>query len=1233
MKRLSRRFKGLTAILLSMLMIVSLCPSMVVRGADNLNEFWISACDPKSTKWYGTVDYATDEMTVNDIYEAYLEEWPGYAASIGPLYEITGWKLWGTVDSGCTVDASKGSTTLSGTDKIDPDTLNKYVDVKYPPLLLAVVEPIDFDIDVKNCDGTQPGDVADFSINIDNYESYSLNTTNKYWLLKIRVKDSYGNTFYLCKENVSSSSDIMSEIKGIIDDGETILSIELINYYGYTLIDDISKYSRGYYSSRYNELNAKYVNYGDGLTSDELDAAYGSAFPADYDSYHYELSGWSLWALGSGGCSPSKSIASGSSDKLSISNWMSAKTVDGGVYVPVLDHGKTPKEYTIDYKAENDNVQGVSNTFVASAYRAFAAGEWGSYLNVSNNYYYDLYYGEGSSAVKTASSLTNDVDFWTAYDALVKNETDTNGSFDKSKAHLIAAKTDAPKPTTESPAAGSTLGSSCTVYLESETANAGIYYYVSDDATATAEAVSSSVWQEYDSDKGIEVSANSVHGVNQTTKIFTYAKARMYDRSSVEAYVYNVNEDINVVEANITGITKPAGGDNAFDTAGVIGLVDEYDSNASAALATTDITVVFKDADGAVVTKPDYNTTYTMTAEVSITADGYVFADDISECSVSNCDEGTASIEKVSDTEAVITAQFTTAKEKILGISYDTFKEYDNGTALSAIKRDVSDELTYKTESGKELTTTINWNFDNFILGSYVESVLNVQTFTISGTYDIPDDYDLNGFEEVGYCDIEVGEADKVKTPVVSVTDGTLTATGNGYYVSDIKLSISSETEGATIYYTTDGSAPNRGSAVYTGEFVLSGTHGELINTKVRAIAVKSGMYDSEEGVGEAKIKLPSCIDEVKITDVQEPIAENELDTSVDVAILSNGNNITSKVYNINEDTKKYNIEWKSNGKAVTVADYGVAYTFDLVIEAVSEDYIFEEIVETPSEVPLSALDDMLGDSTGIKVTADKGEVIKTELVSSSKIIVTVKASALSEKLISVGTVKEITVPHGTKLSDIVIPGTAEYVTEAGTKTGDIKWDKEKFAQGSYDPEVLEEQSFVYAGDVMVPDTIDKNGVSTSITVKITVLKADKVAPVVFTPESGEYTENQKITLATETEGAEIYYTLDGTEPTASSLKYTGPITVSGNEGDSVTTKIRAIAVKHDMYNSDITEAGYIIKLPETEDTTEVTTEVTTEAAITDDPRTSDDANLLLIISMMMMSGVALVVIGKKKRQ
>lgn len=76
------------------------------------------------------------------------------------------------------------------------------------------------------------------------------------------------------------------------------------------------------------------------------------------------------------------------------------------------------------------------------------------------------------------------------------------------------------------------------------------------------------------------------------------------------------------------------------------------------------------------------------------------------------------------------------------------------------------------------------------------------------------------------------------------------------------------------------------------------------------------------------------------------------------------------------------------------------------------------------------------------------------------------------------------------------------------------------------------------------------------------------VAAPTFSVPEGTYTEAQTVTLACETEGAAIYYTLDGTDPTAESTLYEAPITIS------TTTTVKAIAIKDDVL-STVASATY----------------------------------------------------------
>jgi uncharacterized repeat protein (TIGR02543 family) len=73
-------------------------------------------------------------------------------------------------------------------------------------------------------------------------------------------------------------------------------------------------------------------------------------------------------------------------------------------------------------------------------------------------------------------------------------------------------------------------------------------------------------------------------------------------------------------------------------------------------------------------------------------------------------------------------------------------------------------------------------------------------------------------------------------------------------------------------------------------------------------------------------------------------------------------------------------------------------------------------------------------------------------------------------------------------------------------------------------------------------------------------------------PPGGEVASGTEVRLSSATEGAAIYYTLDGTEPVRGSRRYDAPVPVSG----AVT--IKALAVKEGMLDSGVLEAAYTLK-------------------------------------------------------
>ena len=79
-----------------------------------------------------------------------------------------------------------------------------------------------------------------------------------------------------------------------------------------------------------------------------------------------------------------------------------------------------------------------------------------------------------------------------------------------------------------------------------------------------------------------------------------------------------------------------------------------------------------------------------------------------------------------------------------------------------------------------------------------------------------------------------------------------------------------------------------------------------------------------------------------------------------------------------------------------------------------------------------------------------------------------------------------------------------------------------------------------------------------------------------FSISGGEVEEGTQITISCATEGATVYYTTDGSTPSASSTKYAGAITISKD------MTIKAMAVKDGNYtNSEVASVSFTIKARE----------------------------------------------------
>ena len=383
---------------------------------------------------------------------------------------------------------------------------------------------------------------------------------------------------------------------------------------------------------------------------------------------------------------------------------------------------------------------------------------------------------------------------------------------------------------------------------------------------------------------------------------------------------------------------------------------------------------------------------------------------------------------------------------------------------------------------------------------------------------------------------------------------------------------------GTVTYNTTTGDIKVvKGSTAQTVSLVVQGNDGtddwyysKKIDTSetVNASAIKSALsFSSDINLSDCKIWLETTdntenltyavnateivvsVSSVAITDIDIPTANTALDTSASCTTTGVRNTAPQITWTPSATTAGYNTSYTA--RITLTADTGYAFT----------------------------------DSTTATINGNTATSVKKNVDGTLTVTYAFPATA-KDKLTSITAPQAITVANGTAYSAMNLPDQVNIVTEGKTESSaQVTWDTTTPASGSYDPSVLTEQTVTLKGTVTCPDSIDANGTALTTTITITISAADIVGAPTANPTTGIYTENQSVTLTSSTEGATIYYTTDGSEPTiiggvtgGTTAKYTAPIAVTGTEGQSVQTTIKAIAVKNGMQDSSVETFNYTIK-------------------------------------------------------
>jgi uncharacterized repeat protein (TIGR02543 family) len=151
----------------------------------------------------------------------------------------------------------------------------------------------------------------------------------------------------------------------------------------------------------------------------------------------------------------------------------------------------------------------------------------------------------------------------------------------------------------------------------------------------------------------------------------------------------------------------------------------------------------------------------------------------------------------------------------------------------------------------------------------------------------------------------------KVETPITNVE--------SGIYQDNLSITLSSQTQGADIYYTTDGTDPRNSSTAkkYMNAIELYGDYHQQKEYTLFAYAVLDGMADSDIISYNYQIQLSQkIIDKIDITNIKEPKALNIPATSAECT--------TEGIYQIST------FSWNPED---AVFQYNTLYTVSLTIQ------------------------------------------------------------------------------------------------------------------------------------------------------------------------------------------------------------------------------------------------------------------------------------------------------------
>ncbi len=417
--------------------------------------------------------------------------------------------------------------------------------------------------------------------------------------------------------------------------------------------------------------------------------------------------------------------------------------------------------------------------------------------------------------------------------------------------------------------------------------------------------------------------------------------------------------------------------------------------------------------------------------------------------------------------------------------------------------------------------------------------------------------------------------------PTLSVPTGT--------YASAQSVTLSDATNGAFVYYTTDGTAPSVNSMVFvpSNSQPISIQHSETL----KAIAVAPGCFPSLVVTGVYTLPPQAATPSFSLpagtyTSFQTVVISDTTPGAV-IYYTVDGSTPTasSNVYRgpiavVNAYMSLQAIATASGYSPSNVA--GVAYTLNLPYASAPTFSVASGTYNTPQTVTIS---DSTPEATvyyqintGYPTTSSPVysgpiTVSSTEVIwamatapnyfESSYTSVTYEINPLAPQT----AIPTFSVTSGTyttsqtvTISDTTAGASIYYTTDGSTPSVSSTW---------YTGPII-----VSSSETLQAIAVASGSTKSAVASASYVITLSAAATPTFSLASGAYTGSQTVTISDATRDATIYYTTNGTTPTTSSSVYSDAITVSASE------TIEALAVASGYANSSVASATYTINSP-----------------------------------------------------